>query len=85
MRITGAGDIIPPSDISGNIGTASNRWALVRAKTITSGDLVFENGMRATEDGAGLAFKNDAGEKIAVLDREGNFYVKGEVRNLKDL
>jgi len=85
MRITDTGNILPPSDNTGNIGVNGQRWALVRAKTVTSGDLVFENGIRASEDGSGLAFKNDAGEKIALLDREGNFYVKGEVKRLKDL
>jgi hypothetical protein len=27
----------------------------------------------------GFAFKNPAGEKIALLDSQGNFYVKGKV------
>jgi hypothetical protein len=84
MRITGAGDIIPPSDISGNIGTASNRWALVRAKTITSGDLVFENGYRFTEDtGSGMRLTNENGTTIAKFDHEGNLHIKGKV--LEDL
>jgi hypothetical protein len=47
-------------------------------------DLVFANGIRATEDGGGLAFKNRAGKKIAVLDEEGNLYVRGQVRSLED-
>ena len=47
-------------------------------------DLVFANGIRATEDGGGLAFKNKAGKKIAVLDEEGNLYVRGQVRSLED-
>ena len=42
-------------------------------------DLVFANGIRATEDGTGLAFVNDVGEKIALLDRNGNFQVKGTI------
>ena len=42
-------------------------------------DLVFANGIRATEDGSGLAFKNKSGTKIAVLDDEGNWHIKGKV------
>jgi hypothetical protein len=57
---------------------SSQRWGLVRAVTITPGDLVFENGVRATEDGGGLAFLNRRGQKIAFLDEEGNFRIKGE-------
>jgi len=79
VRITEDGDIVPPGDDVGNVGTASKRWKLVRAVTITSGDLTFENGVRATEEGKGLAFLNDAGEKIAVLDREGNLRIKGRL------
>ena len=81
MRITGAGDIIPPSDISGNIGTPTKRWALVRAKTITPGDLTFENGYRVTEEKEqpGLVFLNQKGERIAALDEQGNLRIKGKV------
>jgi hypothetical protein len=46
-------------------------------------DLIFANGVRATEDGSGLAFKNKAGNKIAVIDAEGNLHIKGNV--IKDL
>ncbi len=47
---------------------------------VTSGDLVFENGGRVTEDEtAGLAFKNPDGDKIAVLDWNGNFHIKGKI------
>jgi len=84
MRITDAGDIIPPSDISGNIGTASNRWALVRAKTITPGDLTFENGYRLTEDpDSGMLLVNQNGERIARFDEQGNLHIKGDI--IKDL
>lgn len=48
--------ILPATDARGNIGNASYRWNLVRAVTITSGDLKFENGwyFRETEKGMGL-------------------------------
>ena len=80
LRVTASGNVVPPSDNTGSIGTASKRWALVRAVTITPGDLVFENSFRVTEDEKiGLAFKNDAGEKIASLDREGNLHIRGKI------
>jgi len=44
-----------------------------------TGDIEFANGVKATEEGEGLAFMNNAGEKIAVLDREGNIHIKGKV------
>lgn len=40
---TGTGEYIPPVDDNGSIGTATNRWTLVRAVTITSGDLAFDD------------------------------------------
>jgi hypothetical protein len=79
IAIESKGDLLPELDNVRNCGNASKRWKLVRAVTITPGDLVFENSYRVTEDETdGLAFKNDAGEKIAVLDREGNFHIKGK-------
>jgi len=79
LRVTGDGNVVPPSDNTGSIGTASKRWALVRAVTITPGDLIFENGVKATEEGDGLAFVNPKGKKVAVLDSEGNFHIKGKI------
>jgi len=73
------GTILPTSDNAYNCGSSSKRWKLVRAVTITPGDLVFENGVKATEEGDGLAFINPKGSKIAVLDREGNLHIKGQV------
>jgi hypothetical protein len=79
MRIDGSGNIVPPTDNTGSIGTASKRWALVRAQTVTQGDLVYENGVRSTEDGDGIAFYNPQGTKIALLDAQGNLHIKGKV------
>lgn len=42
-------EVRPNADNKGSIGTASYRWALVRAVTVTTGDLVFENDWRITE------------------------------------
>jgi hypothetical protein len=46
----GAVSLLPGADAAGSIGNATNRWSLVRAVTITPGDLVFENGWKLTED-----------------------------------
>jgi len=51
----------------------------VKASGFITGDIEFANGVKATEEGKGLAFLNDAGEKIAILDRNGNFRVKGRI------
>lgn len=80
MRIGKDGNIIPPSDGAGSIGTASRCWGLIRGVIVKSGDLAFENNFRVTEDEkAGLAFLNPKGEKIAVLDAEGNLHVGGNI------
>jgi len=73
------GDMLPSSDDLYNCGKDGRRWKLLRAVTVTPGDLVFENGVRATEEGEGLAFVNPRGKKIAVLDDEGNFHIKGKI------
>jgi hypothetical protein len=66
------------------IGTSSPTERLhvagnVKCASVIPGDIVFENGIRATEDGDGLAFKNPAGEKIALLDSQGNLRIKGRL------
>ena len=72
MRITDTGNILPPSDNTGNIGINGQRWALVRAKTVTPGDLVFENGHRLREaEGSGVMPLNQKGRVIAKFDEEG--------------
>ena len=73
-------DLLPYGDNYGQIGYDSRRWSRVRAITITSGDLEFENKFRITEEGkTGLAFFNQKNKKIAILDDKGNFYVKGKI------
>ncbi len=73
------GHALPTADAAYNCGDESHRWSLVRAVTVTPGDLVFENGVRATEEADGLAFVNPNGVKIAVLDAEGNLHIKGNI------
>lgn len=77
------GHAMPSTDNKFNLGDSKRRWRHLHAKTITSGDLVFENGVKATEDGNGLAFTNAKGTKIARLDSKGNLHIKGRV--IKDL
>jgi hypothetical protein len=79
LIIDNAGNIVPPTTSPGSIGTSSLKWPDIWCTTLHQGDLMYENGVRTTEDGDGIAFYNPQGEKIAVLDREGNFYVKGRV------
>jgi len=79
FTVNAAGEVLPGVNNTGSIGKEGQKWSLVRATTITPGDLVFENGIRATEEGRGLAFLNDVGEKIAILDARGNLQVKGKI------
>jgi len=56
----------------------------MRAVTITSGDLGFENGYRFREaKGSGILLLNQKGETIAKFDEKGNLHIKGDV--IKDL
>jgi len=72
------GDIVPLVDSTGSVGTddgaGGNRWAYVWAdnvygKTMNTGDLVFANGWRITEDGSELILLNEAGEVATNLSR----------------
>ena len=73
-------DLLPYGDNYGQIGYASRRWSLVRAVTITSGDLVFENNFRFTEEGkTGISLYSPKNEKIAVFSQNGDIYVKGKI------
>ena len=52
----------------------------VKASGFITGDIVLSNNFTVTEDEkVGVAFKNDEGEKIAVLDKKGNLHIKGKV------
>jgi hypothetical protein len=74
------GHALPDADNAYNCGDSGKRWKLVRAKTVTSGDLVFENGYKVTEDESdGLTFLNSKGTKIASLDSKGNFHIRGKI------
>lgn len=51
-----AGNITPPTDATGQLGTAALRWNLVRAVTVTTGDLV----MLDDEGNAHMTLKESA-------------------------
>ena len=52
----------------------------VRATGFITGDIVMANDYKVTEDEKdGVAFLNPQGDKIAVLDAEGNLRIKGKV------
>jgi len=56
----------------------------VHIPSLSNGDMKFANDFTVTEDkNDGLAFLNPKGAKIAVLDSEGNFHIKGDI--IKDL
>ena len=74
-RLLPVGDAVAGMDL----GIVGARWNSVRALNVFSGDLHFENGVTMTEESTGLAFKNPDGQKIAVLDADGNLRIKGKV------
>jgi len=73
------GHAMPEHDGRYNLGDSKRRWKHIRGVTITPGDLVFENGVKASEDKDGIAFFNPNGTKIALLDSQGNLRIKGKL------
>lgn len=70
------GDIIPSVDNTHSVGLGATRFTLVRAVTITPGDIVFDNGWAITEGSKlgmpeGLAFLDETGELVAFVGRSG--------------
>lgn len=73
-------------DNTGNVGTDTQRWSLIRGVTITSGDYCLENGFKITEAeklglGKGLAFLNKKGKPVMLLDDEGNIHIAGKIKS----
>lgn len=89
FSFTAAGALVPASDNSGSVGTAALRFSLVRAVTITSGDLLFENGWAFTEaekvgiSEPGIALLDADGELALFIGRDG-IHVRGGVSQLRD-
>ena len=84
------GHLNPAEGYSGliSLGNSTHKWSdLWVVNAVHTGDVVFDNDFILTEvvqDGnAALAFVNPAGEKVVVLDNQGNLFLKGEVRQLK--
>jgi hypothetical protein len=77
------GHAMPMYDNRYSLGDDKRRWKFIRGVTIKPGDLVFENGVKTTEESDGLAFFNPRGTKIALLDSQGNLHIKGQI--IKDL
>jgi hypothetical protein len=84
-NVGGAGTYRLFIDNTGNFGIGNTTPTVklhvsgrVKATGYDTGDITYANGIKTTEEGSGLAFLNDAGEKIAILDREGNFHIKGK-------
>lgn len=77
-RIDANGDWRPEADNTRRIGTSTNRYTLVRAVTITSGDIGFENGWAFTESykvgiaDPGVALVNEAGDVMAFFGASGS-------------
>jgi hypothetical protein len=79
MAMSGNFTFAPTVDDDGSVGTAALRFTLVRAVTITAGDLTFENGWRFTEDykDDGMILKNRMGREMFAV-RESGLYIMGK-------
>lgn len=79
MAMSGDFTFAPTVDDDGSVGTAALRFTLVRAVTITAGDLTFENGWRFTEDydDDGMILKNRMGREMFAV-RESGLYIMGK-------
>jgi hypothetical protein len=79
------GHLVPTTDHGFDLGTPTNRWNNVRAANFITGDITMDNDFVITEEGEkAIAFLNPRGEKVAILDRQGNLYLKGRVRSLDE-
>lgn len=82
--IMSGGDIVPSADNTRNVGLAGTRFTLVRAVTITPGDLTFDNGWTITESDKvgiaekGLAILDETGELVSFIGKSG-FKRRGRV------
>lgn len=82
------GNLTPTTNNAYSLGTSGNKWSDIWVVTSNVGDIAFANDFRATEivtdeGNDALAFVNDKGVQIMVVDSDGNLFVKGEVRTLE--
>jgi len=79
IALQGDFTMAPVVDNDWSLGTAALRLTLVRAVTITAGDLSFENGWRFTEDyeDDGMVLKNRMGREMFAV-RESGLYIMGK-------
>jgi hypothetical protein len=79
LIIENTGNVVPPTTKTGSIGTSSLKWGDIWCSSLHHDDLMYENGVRTSEDGDCIAFYNQQGTKIARLDAEGNWHIKGKI------
>jgi len=79
VRITQNKQIIPPNNGEGSVGTAANRWNQIYANEVNPGDIRMLNDMRITEIGEDLGIKNQKGDLICIITKEGDMKIKGKV------
>ena len=79
----------PLTDNQGSVGTASKRFALVRATTITPGDLILSDKKTGkelwliNEDEAFIYFRNfRTGKVVMAIDGDGNIRIPGRIKPL---
>ena len=63
--------IIPSADNTYDLGSPANRWRTVYVAKAVTGDVVFANGWRITEDGDALLFINPNGKPALKLKPDG--------------
>lgn len=83
------GNVYPSADGQFQLGNSSNRWGLVRAVTITPGDLILSDKVtgqelyRINEDENFIYFSDiRTGARLMKLDRMGNLILTGRVYQL---
>lgn len=84
IDLPGNFEMKPTVDNNWSLGTGALRLALVRAVTITAGDLTFENGWRFTEDyeDDGMALKDRRGREMFAIRQSGLYIMGKRVTNL---
>jgi len=79
-------DFVPINDNQVSLGWSNSRWADVRSVLINGADYCFENGVRITEErDFGISFYNSEDKKIMTLDKDGNIWIKGEIKQNTDM